>query len=178
MTEPTAPQRIGVVWSPEARTELRAIDRETAMQILHCLDRYLANRTGDVKKLKPPFTAFPSAVATTACFSINGTRASRSPACVTAAKPTALEKVRPKGPRETFPTSGGDFLRGVGGPGNAPERTGAVNRFAFLAKRGLIAPRSAPVPSAPFGNGSVSVLVVAAGFLSPAACAPLGGFAD
>ena len=38
MTEPTAPQRIGVVWSPEARTELRAIDRETAMQILNCLD--------------------------------------------------------------------------------------------------------------------------------------------
>jgi hypothetical protein len=34
MTEPTAPQRIGVVWSPEARAELRAIDRETAMQIL------------------------------------------------------------------------------------------------------------------------------------------------
>ena len=58
MTEPTAPQRIGVVWSPEARTELRAIDRETAMQILHCVDRYLANRSGDVKKLKPPFTGF------------------------------------------------------------------------------------------------------------------------
>jgi len=47
MTEPPAPQRIGVVWSPEARAELRAIDRETAMQILHCVDRYLANRTGD-----------------------------------------------------------------------------------------------------------------------------------
>ncbi len=34
MTEPTAPQRIAVIWSPEARTGLRAIDRETAMQIL------------------------------------------------------------------------------------------------------------------------------------------------
>ena len=46
------------MWSPEARADLRAIDRDTAMQILHCLDRYLANRTGDVKKLKPPLTGF------------------------------------------------------------------------------------------------------------------------
>jgi hypothetical protein len=45
MTEPPPRQRIGVVWSPEARAELRAIDRETAMQILHCVDRYLVNRT-------------------------------------------------------------------------------------------------------------------------------------
>jgi mRNA-degrading endonuclease RelE of RelBE toxin-antitoxin system len=28
------------------------------MQILHCVGRYLANRTGDVKKLKPPGTGF------------------------------------------------------------------------------------------------------------------------
>jgi len=28
------------------------------MQILRCLDRYLANRAGDVKKLKPPRTGF------------------------------------------------------------------------------------------------------------------------
>jgi len=28
------------------------------MQILHCVDRYLAKRTGDVKKLKPPFTGY------------------------------------------------------------------------------------------------------------------------
>ena len=47
-----------MIWSPEARADLRGIDRETAMQILHCVDRYLANRTGDVKKLKPPFTGF------------------------------------------------------------------------------------------------------------------------
>jgi hypothetical protein len=179
MTEPTAPQRIGVVWSPETRAELRAIDRETAMQILHCVDRYLANRTGDVKKLKPPFTGFRLRCGDHRVFFDNGTRASRSPECVTVAKPTALEKVCPKGQRERerrFQHSG-DFLRGLGGPGNTPERSGAVNRFAFSAKGGLIAPRSAPVRSAPFLNGSVSVLVVAARFLS-AACAPLGGFAD
>jgi mRNA-degrading endonuclease RelE of RelBE toxin-antitoxin system len=58
MTESPAPQRIAVIWSPEARTDLRAIDRETAMQILHCVDRYLAKRAGDVKKLKPPLIGF------------------------------------------------------------------------------------------------------------------------
>lgn len=58
MTELPAPERIGAVWAPEARADLRAIDREIAMQILHCLGRYLANRTGDVKKLKPPLTGF------------------------------------------------------------------------------------------------------------------------
>jgi mRNA-degrading endonuclease RelE of RelBE toxin-antitoxin system len=58
MTEPRASRRISAVWSPEARADLRAIDREAAMQILHCLNRYLANRTGDVKKLKPPLGGF------------------------------------------------------------------------------------------------------------------------
>lgn len=28
------------------------------MQILYCLDRYLTNRLGDVKKLKPPLTGY------------------------------------------------------------------------------------------------------------------------
>jgi mRNA-degrading endonuclease RelE of RelBE toxin-antitoxin system len=58
MTEPPAPERIAVIWSAEARADLRAIDRETAMQLLHCVDRYLASRSGDVKKLRPPHTGF------------------------------------------------------------------------------------------------------------------------
>ncbi len=58
MTELPAPERIAVIWSPDARADLRAIDRETAMQILHCVDRYLASRSGDVKKLKPPRNGF------------------------------------------------------------------------------------------------------------------------
>jgi mRNA-degrading endonuclease RelE of RelBE toxin-antitoxin system len=58
VSEEAAPERIAVVWSPEARADLRAVERETAMQILHCIDRYLANRAGDVKKLKPPRTGF------------------------------------------------------------------------------------------------------------------------
>ena len=58
MSEDPAPERVAVIWSPEARADLRVIDRETAMQILYCLDRYLADRAGDVKKLKPPRTGF------------------------------------------------------------------------------------------------------------------------
>ena len=56
MDEEAAPQRIAVIWSPEGRADLRVIKREPAMQILSCIDRYLASRTGDVKKLKPPHT--------------------------------------------------------------------------------------------------------------------------
>lgn len=52
------PPRIAVIWSPEARAHVRSIDREAAMQMLYCLNRYLASRTGDVKKLKPPLTGF------------------------------------------------------------------------------------------------------------------------
>lgn len=58
MSEDSAPARIAVIWSPEARADLRTIERETARQILHCVDRYLTRRTGDVKKLKPPLTGF------------------------------------------------------------------------------------------------------------------------
>jgi mRNA-degrading endonuclease RelE of RelBE toxin-antitoxin system len=58
VSEETAPERIAVIWSPEARAELRAIEREAAMQILYCIDRYLASRSGEVRKLKPPLTGF------------------------------------------------------------------------------------------------------------------------
>jgi hypothetical protein len=50
MTESPRRPRIAVVWAPEARADLRAIDRATALEILHCVDRYLANRTGEVKR--------------------------------------------------------------------------------------------------------------------------------
>ena len=43
---------------PEARADLRAIDREIALTILHCVDRYLSTRNGDVKKLRPPAVGF------------------------------------------------------------------------------------------------------------------------
>lgn len=47
-----------VIWSINARANLRAIERETAMQILRCLTRYLDNRFGDLKRLLPPLTGF------------------------------------------------------------------------------------------------------------------------
>lgn len=50
--------RLSIRWSDEARGDLRRIDRQTALDILHCVDRYLATRNGDVKKLKPPQTGF------------------------------------------------------------------------------------------------------------------------
>jgi mRNA-degrading endonuclease RelE of RelBE toxin-antitoxin system len=58
VSEESVSGRIAVDWSPEARIDLRAINRETAIQILYCVDRYLLNRAGDVKKLKPPYTGF------------------------------------------------------------------------------------------------------------------------
>jgi mRNA-degrading endonuclease RelE of RelBE toxin-antitoxin system len=57
VSEERAP-RLSIRWSDEARADLRRIDRETALDILHCADRYLATRNGDVKKLKPPQTGF------------------------------------------------------------------------------------------------------------------------
>jgi hypothetical protein len=58
VSEDAEPERVAVIWSPEAGAELRAIKRETVMQILYCVDRCLAERAGDVKKLKPPQTGF------------------------------------------------------------------------------------------------------------------------
>jgi mRNA-degrading endonuclease RelE of RelBE toxin-antitoxin system len=57
-SESANPERISVQWSPEARGDLRAIDREVALQILYCVDRFLTSRTGEVKKLKPPISGF------------------------------------------------------------------------------------------------------------------------
>jgi mRNA-degrading endonuclease RelE of RelBE toxin-antitoxin system len=50
--------RQSIVWSEEARSDLRAIDRQIALDILHCTDRYLSTRNGDVKKLRPPQMGF------------------------------------------------------------------------------------------------------------------------
>ena len=62
MSEDAAPERIAVLWSPEARADLRAIERETAMQILHCLNRYLESRSGDVKKTQTSADRLPAAL--------------------------------------------------------------------------------------------------------------------
>lgn len=46
--------RKAIIWSPEARADLRAIQRETALRILRAVDAYLTTGAGDVKKLRPP----------------------------------------------------------------------------------------------------------------------------
>lgn len=58
MTEEKGTARLSVLWAEEARAELRRIDRQTALEILHCTDRYLASRNGDIKQLKPPQTGY------------------------------------------------------------------------------------------------------------------------
>lgn len=39
-------------WSTEARTDIRAIDRDTALRLLKGLDRFLKTGVGDVKQLE------------------------------------------------------------------------------------------------------------------------------
>ena len=58
MTEEAIPERLSIIWSNDARGDLRAIDRKTALEILHCAGRYLATRNGDVKRLKEPQVGF------------------------------------------------------------------------------------------------------------------------
>ena len=79
MSNDAPPERIAVIRSREARTELRAIDRETAMQILYCLDRYLGSRNGDVKSSRRRSRVCDSLVAAIVCSSTLKTpRPSRS----------------------------------------------------------------------------------------------------
>jgi mRNA-degrading endonuclease RelE of RelBE toxin-antitoxin system len=40
-----------VLWSPEARTDIRAIDRESALRLLKALSRFLQTENGSVKQL-------------------------------------------------------------------------------------------------------------------------------
>lgn len=47
-----------VVWSPQARADLRAVDRGMAIGILRAVDRYLSTGAGDVKRLQPPRQEF------------------------------------------------------------------------------------------------------------------------
>jgi hypothetical protein len=86
--------KMAVNWSPQARADLRAIDRETALQILRAIDRYLSTGAGDVKKLQLPRREFRLTWATTEsslCRERNSP--SKSCACVIPVKPTVEELV-------------------------------------------------------------------------------------
>jgi mRNA-degrading endonuclease RelE of RelBE toxin-antitoxin system len=41
-----------IAWTDQARADVRAIDRQTAIDLLHGLARFLATEEGDVKLLK------------------------------------------------------------------------------------------------------------------------------
>jgi len=58
VTEGSGPSRLSIDWSVDARADLRAIDRQIALEVLHCIDRYLVSRHGDVKRLKPSMAGF------------------------------------------------------------------------------------------------------------------------
>lgn len=50
-----------VIWSTEARADIRAIDRDTALRLLKALDRYLKTGVGNVKQLEgfgPPLLCY------------------------------------------------------------------------------------------------------------------------
>jgi mRNA-degrading endonuclease RelE of RelBE toxin-antitoxin system len=41
-----------IAWTGQARADLRAIEQQTAMRILHCLARLVMTEEGDVKRLR------------------------------------------------------------------------------------------------------------------------------
>ena len=41
-----------IAWTDPAKADLRAIDKDTALRILHTLTRYLVSGDGDVKRLQ------------------------------------------------------------------------------------------------------------------------------
>jgi mRNA-degrading endonuclease RelE of RelBE toxin-antitoxin system len=41
-----------IIWTDQAKAQLRAIDQPTALRILHGVARYLATGEGDVKRLQ------------------------------------------------------------------------------------------------------------------------------
>lgn len=47
-----------VLWSGKSQSQLNAIDRQTALGILHAIDEFLTTGVGDVKKLRPPRDEF------------------------------------------------------------------------------------------------------------------------
>jgi mRNA-degrading endonuclease RelE of RelBE toxin-antitoxin system len=56
VSDAQAPKRIAVSWSENARDDVRRMDKVTAIQVLYCLDRFLASRVGNVKELSPPLS--------------------------------------------------------------------------------------------------------------------------
>jgi mRNA-degrading endonuclease RelE of RelBE toxin-antitoxin system len=45
-----------VRWSSAAKIQLRALDKKTALEILHAIDRYMVDGEGDIKQLSAPLS--------------------------------------------------------------------------------------------------------------------------
>jgi len=70
-----------VIWSDQAKAQLRVIDQPTALRILHALARYLDTGEGDVKRLQdiePPEFRLRAATTTSASMT-RGTRFASPP---------------------------------------------------------------------------------------------------
>jgi mRNA-degrading endonuclease RelE of RelBE toxin-antitoxin system len=44
-----------IVWTDQARADIRALDRQTAMRVLHGLHRFVESGSGDLKALQGEF---------------------------------------------------------------------------------------------------------------------------
>lgn len=45
-------------WTAVAQGQVRRIDRDSAVRILHTIDRYVTTGVGDVKRLQPPLPEY------------------------------------------------------------------------------------------------------------------------
>jgi hypothetical protein len=63
VSEEPAPERIAIIWSPEARGDLLAIERTPRCRFCTA-STAPGTRASDAKRLEPPLTGFRCAVAT------------------------------------------------------------------------------------------------------------------
>jgi len=77
-----------IAWTDQARADVRAIDRETAIDLLHRLARFLETEEGDVKRLTEIRRNCGCASAIIACAFMTTGRSSRSFASAIGKRPT------------------------------------------------------------------------------------------
>ena len=47
-----------VIWSPEARIDIRSVDQRVAMRIFDAIDRYVSGGTCNIKRLQWPLEGY------------------------------------------------------------------------------------------------------------------------
>jgi hypothetical protein len=66
-----------IAWTDQAKADMRAIDQQTALRILHGLARFIATEQGDVKRLQdinPPEFRLRATAITASAFAITERR--------------------------------------------------------------------------------------------------------